>query len=382
MTAAIAVRAARIWSGLLLLAFVTCHLANLSLGLISIDAMDAARPYLSGIWGGPVLGPVLLVALLVHFGLGLWAIYKRPTLRTNAQDIVQLLTGVLVVPLLATHAIGIAMMKNAGVEIGYAQAIKLFWLDSPTIGLLQVTVLSVVWIHGSAGFLTWLRSKESARHILAWAYLMAVAIPIVALLGYGEAGRIVLADAYEVQNSQGQQTYTEATALDKTPSDAVALAAPEVPFELIKAITSQVIWGSIILAALAFAARWVRLFVRKTTPVTIVRGDGEAMESTSELSLLDGFRHNHQPHASLCEGRGRCGTCAVTIRATEFPLPASSQMELKTLKRVAAPEGARLACQLMPSGGWIKVDPLYPADYTFNDKSDDTAATTSDEVKP
>lgn len=43
MTPAIVVRAVRIWSGLFLLTFVTSHLTNLSFGLVSINAMDAAR---------------------------------------------------------------------------------------------------------------------------------------------------------------------------------------------------------------------------------------------------------------------------------------------------------------------------------------------------
>ena len=97
------IRAVRIWSGLILLIFVTSHLLNLSLGLISIEAMDAARPYLSGIWASPVLGPVLLASLICHFALGLWTIYRRPILRTGTQDLVQLFAGVMVVPLLALN---------------------------------------------------------------------------------------------------------------------------------------------------------------------------------------------------------------------------------------------------------------------------------------
>lgn len=352
MTPAIILRAVRICSGLFLLAFVTSHLTNLSFGLISIDAMDAARPYLSGFWTGPITGTLLFASLLSHFFLGLWAIYVRPTLRTNTQDIVQLLTGVLVVPLLATHAIGIAMAANAGLNLGYADAIRLFWLGAPTIGLLQVVMLSVVWVHGCAGLFTWLRSKENAGRLLYWLYLFAVIVPVVALLGYAEAGREML-----IAGQNGGD-------LAQNP------AMPEnvtVPFAQIRQITNYVIIGSSVLAALTLAARLIRVTLQQTQKVVLVRDGGPQMLSTSALSMLDGFQRNDQLHANLCAGRGRCGTCAVQVINSDFPLPSPSEMEQRTLYRVGAPEGARLACQLKPAGGKVEVLAIYPADYTFED---------------
>jgi adenylate cyclase len=352
MTAAIVVRALRIWSGLFLLAFVTSHLINLSLGLISIEVMDAARPYLSGVWTGQLTGKILVTALTTHFFLGLWAVYNRPTLRTNAQDIVQLATGVIVVPLLATHAIGIAMLGRVGVDFGYADTIRLFWLQVPSLGLLQVTLLAVVWVHGCAGLFTWLRSKERASRVLNWLYFTAVAVPVVALLGYAEAGREMLI--------AGQTAGPLATSPALPPN-------VEVPFALIKDITNNIIIGSIVLAALTLVARLVRFRMQSTQKVTLVRDDGPEMPSSSIVSLLDGFRRNGQPHASLCEGRGRCGTCAVRIVSSDFPLPTPSELELRTLHRFGAPLDARLACQLTPAGGRVTLQALYPADYTFED---------------
>lgn len=352
MTAPIIVRTVRIWSGLFLLAFVTSHLINLSLGLISIDAMDSARPYLSGFWTGPITGRMLFAALMSHFFLGLWALYVRPTLRTNTHDIVQLLTGVIVVPLLATHAIGISMLADAGVKFGYADTIRLFWLQAPAIGLMQVVMLSVVWVHGNAGLFTWLRSKENAGRLLNWLYLFAVIIPVIALLGYAEAGREML-----IAGQAGAD-------LAKNP------AIPEnvvVPYAQIKQVTKAVIYASIFLATFTLVARFIRLAVQKTQEVILVRDGSPEMVSTSAFSILDGFQHNDQLHANLCSGRGRCGTCAVRIVRSEFPLPLASELEQRTLYKVGAPEGSRLACQLTPAGGKVEVQAIYPADYTFED---------------
>ncbi len=349
---ALAIRTARIWSGLFLLAFVTSHLTNLSLGLISIDAMDAGRPYLTELWTGPVIGLLLTAALTVHFCLGLWALYIRPTLRTNTQDVVQMLTGLIVVPLLATHAVGISMAANAGLDFGYADTIRLFWLQAPGIGLMQVIMLSVVWVHGCAGLFTWLRSKERANRLVNWLSFLAVVVPVMALLGYAEAGREML-----LAGQRGAE---------------LAISPPlppnvDVPFTLIKQVTNAVIIGSILLAALTLIARFIRVSAQKTQTVVLVRDGGPEMGSNSALTVLDGFAQNDQPHANLCAGRGRCGTCAVRIIRSEFPLPSPSDLEQRTLFKTGAPNGARLACQLSPSGGKVEMQAIYPADYTYED---------------
>lgn len=359
-------RTMRIWSGLFLLIFVTSHLLNLSLGVISLEAMDAARPYLSEIWASLMLGPLLLSALVIHFCLGLWAIYRRPTLRTNPQDLVQLLSGVIVVPLLATHAIGVASLKINSVTFDYAAATRFFWLAQPQIGLLQVVLLSVVWVHGCAGLFTWLRSKESMRNMLGWIYPIAVAVPVLALLGFAEAGRGVLVDAQAAQRASAR-AYTAPTATAEAPQPA-APAVQRVAYQTVKTATSQVIWWSLVLAALTFVARSVRLAFQPTQLVLLKHGDAQPITTRSNLSVLDSFKQNHKPHASLCEGRGRCGTCAVRIVSSEFPLPEPTALEMKTLRRIGAAEDVRLACQLTPSGGFLEVDPLYPADYSFKDR--------------
>lgn len=381
---ALIIRATRIWTGLYLLGFVTCHLINLSFGLVSISAMDAARPVLTEPWVGPVAGPIMTVVLLLHFLLGLYAIYQRPTLRTNTQDLVQLFSGVLVMPLLATHLIGVRMSHDFGFEINYAVLNHLFWVVDPRIGLIQVLTLTIVWIHGMAGLFVWMRSSDRMRHVLPWLYPMAVAIPVVALLGYAEAGYTVLeqariaaeqvvdpVDAMDPVDGVDGATEPEAEFETEAATDA-APASPAIdaidPVARIKATTNRVIWISIGLAGLALLAREIRVTVHRTRSVALVRGQLGAVSSTSQLTILDGLRHNHVAHAQLCAGRGRCGTCAVRVISSEFPLPEMTPLEVRTLKSVDAPDGARLACQCTPTGGRVVFEPLYPADFSFADK--------------
>ena len=199
--------------------------------------------------------------------------------------------------------------------------------------------------------------------MLYWLYLLAVIVPVFALLGYAEAGREML-----IAGQNGGE-------LAQNP------AMPEnvtVPFAQIKQITNAVIIGSILLAVVTLAARLVRLTLQKAQEVILVRDGGPQMVSNSTLSLLDGFQRNDQLHANLCAGRGRCGTCTVRIVKSDFPLPSPSEMELYTLHRVGAPEGARLACQLKPAGGKVEVLAIYPADYTFEDARPSGAPTVSE----
>lgn len=465
------IRMLRIVSGLFLLAFVTTHLLNASLGMISVAAMDAARPYLTGLWSSTVLSLFLMMSLGCHFALGLWAIFLRPTLKTNTQDIVQILTSLFIVPLMATHVVSMVLLSQAGVKLSYAMIIKGMWIDLPGVGLLQVVLVTVVWVHGCAGLLTWLRSKEGARNVVLWVYPLAVAIPIAALLGFSEAGRRVLAenapaqtpsaygsdaygtsdkpktDAYRDRDYGASSSSSEYGVASETPAygaanssadygasgskqadtyrdrDNVASStsqgygnayepsgygssaasngygssyetssndtktedqqSPQIDFAFINWITSMFIWGSLGLGALTFLARAIRLRLGPVEALYVIREDQPMPKSRSGLSVLDVFQESNQPHARLCEGRGRCGTCAVNILSSEFPVPEPSQLELRTIANKGLPDGARLACQLVPDGGRVEVQAIYPADYTFHDEEvpEDLPIDVSVEVK-
>ena len=83
---------------------------------------------------------------------------------------------------------------------------------------------------------------------------------------------------------------------------------------------------------------------------------------------VDAFRAADQPHANLCSGRGRCGTCAVRVVSSDFELPEPSPLERATLDRIGRGSDTRLACQLrLLGGGAIEVAAIYPADYSFSD---------------
>src|SRR6516164_11716311 len=84
----------RLGSGLFLLLFVAGHLCNLALGLVSVGAMERWRTVLLTPWQTGLGQSLLLVAAIIHGGLGLASLAKRRSLAMSRTDWVQLLLGV------------------------------------------------------------------------------------------------------------------------------------------------------------------------------------------------------------------------------------------------------------------------------------------------
>jgi len=69
---------------------------------------------------------------------------------------------------------------------------------------------------------------------------------------------------------------------------------------------------------------------------------------TPGLTVLEMFRRFGIPHAALCGGRARCATCRVLVIDGNDRLPPPGANEARLLRRIAAPDRVRLACQIRP----------------------------------
>ncbi len=83
----------RITSGLVMLAFVICHLTAHCFLLVSFEDAEAARNVLMYPWRTYLGTSILVAAFLVHFGNALWSIYIRRSLRLNRWEWTQLSLG-------------------------------------------------------------------------------------------------------------------------------------------------------------------------------------------------------------------------------------------------------------------------------------------------
>ncbi|GGA07652.1 2Fe-2S iron-sulfur cluster-binding protein [Neptunicoccus cionae] len=358
-------RGLMIGSGLVLFAFLTCHLANLSLGLHSVALMDEWRWALSGLWTGPVMRLVLATALVLHFATALVSIYWRNTLRLPVYDMAQLVAGVLIVPLLAPHAFGIMAYDPLGLVPTYDLVLRYFWNLSPFDGLRQVVMLVVAWLHGAIGVYTWLRARDGSARALRVFYPFVVIVPVLALLGYVEAGRQVIPVA------DGGTGYVMAN----DPNGDGIQVAPEQASEIVASAkrNGRVTWQvSLVLVALAFAARAVRIAAQKPGQVQVnYLGRRDAVfTAQSGLSLLEMARVNDIPHANVCRGRGRCGTCRVRVLQGAEGLPPPDVREQKVLDHWNAAPNERLACQLHPDHGYLEVERVVQPDYSDLDYSE------------
>lgn len=99
-------RRLRLITGLILFAYVTTHLLNHALGLISYQAMEDGRQWFLIVWRNPLGTLALYGALLTHFALAMWAIYGRRNLRFGIGEGIQLALGISIPLLLALHIVG------------------------------------------------------------------------------------------------------------------------------------------------------------------------------------------------------------------------------------------------------------------------------------
>jgi adenylate cyclase len=340
-------RRLRLASGLILFGYVLTHLSNHALGNISLDAMEDGLSLASALWLNPLGLTLLYGALLVHLLLGLQALYAARFFRWRPSEALQLVSGLLIPPLLISHIVGTRIsFATEGLDKGYAQELYAFWVASPPLGLMQVAVLVVAWIHGCTGLYFWLRLKPAFARAAPWLLALAVLVPVLALLGFAQGGRMILALA--------QDPAWRAEALKP-----VHVGLPDQVARL-AGIRDRMLLTYAALLGAVIAARGARTFAEvKRGTIRLSYPDGRVVRVPRGTSVLEASRRNRIPHASVCGGRGRCSTCRIRVTDGSDGAPAPGRTERAVLERIAAGPGVRLACQFRPETD-LAVVPLLP----------------------
>ena len=186
------IRRTRIVTGLVLFTYLTTHLLNHSLGLISLDTMEAGRAWFLALWRNPLGTSIFYGSLLTHFSLALYAIYQRRHLRMPFWEALQLTLGLCIPLLLATHFVGTRMAYEwYGIEDMYAKTVLSLWRQNPINGLRQASLVLIAWTHGCIGLYFWLRLRPWYPRYAAALYALGLLLPVFALLGFVQAGREV-----------------------------------------------------------------------------------------------------------------------------------------------------------------------------------------------
>ncbi len=331
-----------------MLAYVTMHLSNHAMGLISLGAMDRVLAWIFRFWSNLPAQALLYGAFVIHYALALWVLWQRRTLRLKAGELTQVVLGFAVPILLARHVVGTRVSDDyfGTYDLYYSHLLWIYFVQSPWHGVLQMATLVVAWSHAMFGLHFWLRVRPWYIRVQPVALVVAVLVPVLALLGAIEAGRQVAALAADPAWSRA------AFADMRLPSPATQQALDQ--------ITRILSWSFAGMVAAVLLARLVRrLWQRRHGLVRIGYPDGRFVEVMPGTSVLEASRIAGIPHAHVCGGRGRCSTCRVRVRGDAGSIDPPGEAERRVLRRIRAPANVRLACQLRPKGT-VEVTPLLP----------------------
>ena len=348
------VRRVWLWSGLVLFTYVATHLANHALGLISLEAMETGRDWFLLVWRHPVGTVALYGALSAHIVLALSSLYQRRHFRLPAWEALQLLLGLSIPPLLVAHIIG-TRLSHAwfNTSDSYTRLVLAYWQFRPDLGAKQAILLTLAWVHGCMGLHFWLRLKPWYPRVVSLLFGIALLVPVLALLGFAQAGR-------EVSRLSQEEGWLDLRMhLMRAPNPAQRAFLEHVDNTILGGFTASI---GLILAAHAVR----RLSARRRQMIRVTYPDGRGTMIPVGATVLEASRHARIPHASVCGGRGRCSTCRIrVVRGLAF-LPPESPEERRVLTSVGAPPNVRLACQVRP---WrdLSVVPLLPAEAQASD---------------
>ena len=239
--------------------------------------------------------------------LGLWALYQRRAFRYTAIEIVQLVFGLSIPLLLASH---FGIVRLGGVMFDrpppyYAAPLLAYWVARPYMVGVQFVLLTVVWIHACIGLYFWLRLKPFFRWAAPFLLAIAVLLPVLAMTGTHRGAHEVTGLA---ANPQWRSQNIEPT---PPPQRAAIEDITLYYFPIFYGVRSC--WCS--LRAAFGCAR---------TPSRHEHGDLSRAQGAlpAGLSMLETSIRYNVPHASVCGGRRAARPAASAWSATASPAAA------------------------------------------------------------
>jgi adenylate cyclase len=344
----IGVRQVRLACGLVMFSYIFSHFFNHALGNLSYDTMEAWLRFHVWWWRIPAVNFTLYAAATTHFMLGLWALYQRRHFRYTFAEIAQLLLGLSIPLLIASH---LGIVRLGGLMFGrdppiYAPPLLAYWVARPYMVGVQFLLLTVAWTHACIGLYFWLRLKPFFRWAAPFLLAVAVLLPPLAMTGTNRG-------AHEV-TERAVQPQWRADHIKVTP------LAQRAAIEEITLFYFPIFYGAAI--AFVFVARGVRAQVENRRGSITISYPDRKVRVPRGLSILEASLRFNVPHASVCGGRARCSTCRVRIVSDRSALPRPSGREAYVLAKVGASANPsiRLACQLRPQTD-VAVIPVLPA---------------------
>lgn len=325
---------ARIASGLILFLFVLLHFSNHAVGLWDLRWMEKVQDWRMQITRYNAVVPwVLIAALVVHLVLGIAGLLRRRSLRMPGWEAVQIISGLLIPFMIAPHIVHTRIAGEFfGVHEFYRYELAKLW---PANAWWQSAGLLLVWVHACIGLHHWLRLTRWWQRALPVLTGLAILVPALSLAGFVAAGRRV------ARMVNHPPSFARLKKMTGWPDDAGTTA--------IHQIAGNTLLVALGAALLILAIWYLRVRFRRRSGIQITYRYGPTVRAAPGQTLLEVSRANDVPHASLCGGRGRCTTCRVMVEEGAASLTPPGEVEARSLASVGAPEGTRLACQIVPS---------------------------------
>src|SRR6202158_3252506 len=330
----IGIRQVRLVCGLIMFAYIFSHFFNHALGNFSYATMEALLRFHVWRWLIPVVNFALYAAVTIHFLLGLWALYQRRHFRYTVIEITQLLLGLSIPLLIASH---LGIMRLGGLLYGrdppfYSGVLFAYWVNRPYMIGVQFLLLTVAWTHACIGLYFWLRLKPFLKWAAPFLLAIAVLLPPLAMTGTHRGGHEVTERALQ---PQWRNEHIRTIPL-----------AQRAMIEDITLFYFPILYGSAIV--LVFVARGVRALLEGRRGMITVSYPNRKVRVPKGLSILEASLRFNIPHASVCGGRARCSTCRIRVVSDRGALPRPSGREAFVLARVgaAANPAIRLACSI------------------------------------
>jgi adenylate cyclase len=334
----------RIVTGLIIGLYVTMHLSNHALGLISVHTQESVRPWVMALWHSPPGQVLLYGSLSTHAVIALMILFRRRHYYMPAWEAIQILLGLAIPYLLLVHIVNTRGTRIlTGIDIDYTYEIANLWVD-PWTRFRQIALVLLVWGHFVVGLHFWWRLHSWYRRVFPAMLLAFVLVPTAALLGFAEVGMTMTARA---RSDPQWMRAIKARGVPADPNRAKLRAA-------LKDWVGPY-WIGVV--GLVVCIAQIRNWRERHARFRVTYPEDVTIEAPKGMSVLEVSRMARRAHMSVCGGRARCTTCRVQIASAAGELPEANDLEATALRRIGAPDSVRLACQLRPQVD-LAVQPL------------------------
>ncbi|MGJ7506248.1 hypothetical protein [Variovorax sp. GT1P44] len=183
-------RQLRLASGLVLMSYISLHLFNHMLGIVSLPLAEAGLRLSIRLWQSAPGTVALYGAFALHFSLALRTIYLRRDWQLPATEWLRLWSGFSLPLLLIGHAVNTRLATSFyDFQPSYEKIIAGL-INGGSQGW-QIALLAPGWVHGCLGLWISVRHRVASRRTRVALAAVLIAVPLLSATGFVRMSRSV-----------------------------------------------------------------------------------------------------------------------------------------------------------------------------------------------